>query len=206
MKKTILIFYLFLVILFKLVYADELYFLHTRDTRIVNEQNEEVYLYGFNLGNWLLVEPWMLKFSSLPGIEAGADIFNIFEKRFGIDKAKEIYKTYMDNYITEYDIKYLASLGVNFLRIPFWYRAVVDKKYTPEEMYYLDRVIGWCRKYKIYCLIDMHGAPGGQSDWSGILGERMNNQLWNNEGYLNETIELWKKIARKYKDEKAVAG
>ncbi|MBU1077272.1 MAG: cellulase family glycosylhydrolase [Spirochaetes bacterium] len=181
-------------------------FLKTKGKYIVDEQDKRVFLGGFNLGNWLLIEPWMLKLNELEGITAGRDIFDLLEKRFGPDKSDQLYKLYLDNFITEEDIQYLAGLGINFIRLPFWYRALFDKRYSNKEMSYLDRAIRWCKKYNLYLLIDFHGAPGGQSNDSGILGEKQQNRLWGDEKYIKELIRMWEKIAEKVKDEPIVAG
>ncbi|MBN1899208.1 MAG: cellulase family glycosylhydrolase [Spirochaetes bacterium] len=186
--------------------AKELSFLKVDGRMIVNEKGQEVLLGGFNLGNWLLLEPWMLGFNIFDEIQSGKDIFDMFEKRFGEAKAKELYRTYVDNYVTEQDIKYLAGLGINFVRIPFWYRALFDKKYSEKELFYLDKLIKWCKKYKIYVLIDLHGAPGGQSQDSPILGERSDNRLWDNKENIQKTVTIWQTIAKKYKNEKTVIG
>lgn len=198
---------LFFMIFFpSLLFSRTASWLKVSGQKIVNERGEEVFLAGFNLGNWLLVEPWMLKLSGLDGIQAGRDIFDLFEKRFGPEKGREIYFTHADNYITEEDIRYLAGLGVNFVRVPFWYRALFDAKYARKELHYLDQAVNWCRKHGVYVLIDMHSAPGGQSSDTGILGERLKNQLWTSEENIRETIRMWQTIARKYRDDPVVAG
>ena len=40
--------------------AAEFSFLHIEDGQMVDEQGRPVVLRGCNLGNWLLIEPWML--------------------------------------------------------------------------------------------------------------------------------------------------
>ncbi|MDD5066113.1 MAG: cellulase family glycosylhydrolase [bacterium] len=202
---TVFMLFLILIVCSCPLKGQGLSFLRVDGQRVVNVKNDEVLLGGFNLGNWLLVEPWMLKLS-IDGIQTGRDIFDLFEKRFGEEKAMSIYMTYVENYITEQDIRYLSGLGVNFIRVPFWYRAVFDLKYTRKEMHYLDKVIGWCRKYGIYVLLDMHSAPGGQTTDIGILGERLRNELWTKEENIQLLIQMWQKIAGRYKDESIVAG
>lgn len=185
-------------------YPDQ--FLRTKGTSIVNQKGDEVYLYGFNIGNWLLVEPWMLKMDNRPGIKAGKDIFDKLEKRFGAKKGMELFRTYVDNFITEKDIATIAGLGMNFIRVPFWYGSLFDPKYSEKECVYMDRIIGWAKKHRIYVLIDLHGAPGGQNTGVDILGENVANKMWTDPGKLDLTVKIWKRLAEKYKNEKTVAG
>jgi hypothetical protein len=51
----------------------------------------------------------------------------------------------------------------------------------------------------------MHGVPGGQSTdhCSGTLHK---NELWTNSSYEQITVDLWKAIANRYKDEATVAA
>lgn len=181
-------------------------FLKTSGTSIVNQQGKEVYLYGYNIGCWLLVEPWMIKMDNRPGIKAGKDIFDKLERRFGTEKGMELYRTYVDNFITEQDIADIASLGMNFIRVPFWYGALFDPKYSKWECRYLDRIIGWAKAHRLYVLIDLHGAPGGQNTGVDILGENVPNRMWSSPEKMDLTVKIWKRLAEKYKNETTVAG
>lgn len=209
MKKLLKIWF---ICLLSVVFIDpeiisaKMSFLKVKGQHIVDENNKKVFLGGFNLGNWLLVEPWMLQLDGYKGFKSGMDIFNLLEKRFGKKKSLELYKIYVDSYITEKDIKYLADLGVNYLRVPFWFRAVIDKNYTPKKFYYLDKVIKWCEKYKIYVMLDLHGAPGGQSEHHNILGEQQSNKLWDTQKYIDQTLKLWQDLAKRYKNKSVIAG
>lgn len=184
--------------------ADQM--LRTDGMRIVNESGDEVPLYGVNLGNWLLVEPWMLKLDNKPGIKSGRDIFDKLEARFGEETARSLYRTYVDSFINEKDFRYIASLGMNFIRLPFWYAALFDPKYAGEEMSALDQAVAWAKKYNLYVLIDLHGAPGGQNTGVNILGEDVPNKLWSSPELQEKTVRIWQRIAQKYRDEKIVAG
>lgn len=181
-------------------------FLKTKGSKIVDQKGKEVYLYGVNIGGWMLPEPGILKLDNKSGIRSGKDIFDKLESRFGKKQARDLYRTFMDNFITKQDIDDIAETGMNFIRVPFWYSAVLDLKYTDREFAYLDRIIGWAKSARVYVLIDMHGAPGGQSTNSEKTGENGANQMWTDPDKLNQTIDLWKKIAARYKNEKIIAG
>ena len=69
----------------------------------------------------------------------------------------------------------------------------------------LDWLISTCEKYGVYVMLDLHGAPGGQSK-NHCTGKAGRNELYENENMLNATIELWCAIANRYKDNKTVCA
>lgn len=185
--------------------------LTVHDGKILSQNGEEVVLKGINLGGWLLQETWMC---AVLGSESNSESFAVLKQRgFSEEEIKTLFTSYADHYITENDIKNIHSLGLNCLRIPFWYRNFMTEELAfysedPEEnpgFHYLDRVIGWAKKYGIYVVLDMHGAPGGQStDHScGIIGK---NQLYTEEKNLAAMERLWVAIAERYRDDPTVAA
>ena len=108
--------------------------------------------------------------------------------------------------------------NVNCIRIPFWYRNFLEADLawingcdgrnsvtTNPGFLRLDWAINQAKRNGIYVILDLHGAPGGQSmDHScGTLGK---NELWTNQQYEQAAAELWKSIAIRYKDEAAAAA
>src|SRR5205814_7557477 len=57
----------------------------------------------------------------------------------------------------------------------------------------------------IYAILDMHGAPGGQSpeEHTGELGR---NELFKSRPLQERTARLWTAIARRYRDRPEIAG
>ncbi len=178
---------------------------------IVNGNNEEVVLTGINIGGWLLQETWMC---AVVGSESNSESFETLSSRgFTEEEIKTLFASYADNYIKESDIKNISRLGLNCIRVPFWYRNFMTEElefYTENAdenpgFIYLDRVISWAEKAGIYVILDLHGAPGGQStDHScGIIGE---NRLYTEEKNLEATERLWASIAERYKNSPTVAA
>ena len=67
-------------------------FLHVEDGRFVNESGERVVLKGCNLGNWLLVEPWMLgQWDRATGDQH--DLEALLETRFGTEERDQPART-----------------------------------------------------------------------------------------------------------------
>ena len=68
------------------------------------------------------------------------------------EDAAAFWKKYQDSYITEGDIHFLKSIGVNSIRIPFNYRLFTTENYCGQNnpnrgFELLDRVIGWCTSF-----------------------------------------------------------
>lgn len=101
----------------------------------------------------------------------------------GLKSARHHMEQHWDTWITESDFEYLASKGVNTVRIPIGYWSVGPYfcENSPFEPYksvyakswrYVARAIRWAHKYDIGVLVDLHGAYGSQNgqDHSGIAG------------------------------------
>lgn len=191
----------------------EISMLTVKDGYIVNANGEKVILKGVNLGNWLLWETWMGFVPEYTEDWGYFDTLEILLDRFGEEKTAEIVKTFEDNFITENDIAQIEKLGFNCVRVPFWYRNFMteDLKWLAENhddnkgFQKLDWLISICEKYGIYVMLDLHGAPGGQSK-NHCTGKAGRNELYENEDMLNATIELWTTIANRYKDNKTVCA
>ena len=191
----------------------EMSLLTVKDGYIVNENGENVVLKGVNLGNWLLWETWMGFVPEYTEDWAYYDTLQVLLDRFGEEKTAEIVKTFEDNFITEDDIAQIEKFGFNCVRVPFWYRNFMteDLEWFAENhndnkgFQKLDWLIETCEKYGIYVMLDLHGAPGGQSK-NHCTGKAGRNELYENENMLNATIELWCAIANRYKDNQTVCA
>ena len=188
-------------------------FLTTKGTKIVNAEGKQVTLKGVNLGSWLIIEDWLSPY------EEATDNLNIFDtltERFGEEKAYELMNIYQDNWITEYDLDEIKSMGFNCVRVPFWFRNFYyddnGRKILDEEGNWdfsrLDWVVSECKEREIYVILDMHGAVGYQSDalHNGKKGGcGLFDKTEQGERYRELTDELWTAIAERFKGEPTVA-
>jgi len=132
-----------------------------------------------------------------------------FEKTLGKDALEDFTRSYRDNFICEDDIRTIKEWGANCVRIPFNYRLIEfeDRPFSlnAEGLQYLDKAVKWCEKHLLYCILDMHAAPGAQNtDWhcDGI-GKA---ELFLNEINKDRYLRLWYFLASHYKNISAVAG
>jgi len=186
--------------------ASEPSFLRARGKDIVNERGEKVLLRGVGLGNWLLPEGYMWKF----GNEADRPrrIEKLVTDLIGPEDAKRFWSEFRRNYISEADVRQIAALGYNSVRVALNARLFLADGGSPEPegFQYLDDLVNWCKGQGIYVILDMHGAPGGQTGQN--IDDSANDQpeLFVQSRYQDELVALWKTLALRYRNEAAVAG
>lgn len=151
----------------------------------------------------------------------GEMIYDVLEERFGVEKAQELLNIFYDNWITEWDLDNIKSMGFNCVRVPFWYRnfytgsvygeASELKKILDEngewDFSRLDWVVEECSKRELYVILDMHGAAGSQSSAPHAGKDMADAPLMSKDGerYRELTDELWSAIASRFSGNPAVA-
>jgi endoglucanase len=171
--------------------------LKTKNNTIVDSKGRKVFLHGVNLGGWLMMEGYILH-----GRNIAERIFKAeFKKRWGQKELDSFTKLYRNNFITEADFKNISSLGFNCIRLPFNYR-LIEKE---DGLKILKKAVSLCEKYRIYCILDMHAAPGSQNeDWHSDSDGKA--ELWGNKAYQEKFFKLWELLAGTFKDKQIVAG
>jgi len=188
--------------------APSLPMLKTQGARWVDASGRPVVLRGCNLGNWLLIEMWMHNMRA-EGIPDQYAMEEALARRFGQAAKEELLRTYRENYITARDFAIIRSFGMNVVRIPIWYRLLMDDdrpyEIRPHAWLDLDRAVDLAEAAGIYTIIDLHGAPGGQNPWHHC-GRENRNELWGSEENQRRTVWIWRQIAAHYRGRTAVAA
>lgn len=189
--------------------------LRARGTVFVDSAGKIVVLRGFNLGGAFVMEPWLTALdlnpgsTGLPAIRDDKSLFDVLTTRFGPGKSWALQRAWRVAWASPRDIKRLADAGANVVRIPFWYQNVEDDarpgKLVPERMKLLDDLVDACAANRVYAILDLHGAPGGQSD-KDHTGEMDRNELFRTPQLQARTAALWAALARHYRDRPEVAG
>jgi len=181
-------------------------FVTTQGNHFVSPQGKPLLLKGINLGNWLLPEGYMFKFKTANSPRL---IYAVINELIGEDEARKFWQTYRDTYIAREDIRFLKQSGFNSIRVPFNYRLFVSEnepaKLDGEGYKLLDRIVGWCRQEGLFVVLDMHAAPGGQT------GDNIDDSwgypfLFESSESQQLTVDIWRKIAARYRDEPIVIG
>ncbi len=188
--------------------AAPLPFLHASGTAIVDEKDQPVILRGTNLGNWLLLEPWMLGIYDRAEFRDQAGIERTLVQRFGAEERDRFLDLYRENWITARDFEILKAWRCNVVRVPFHHALLEDDAHPgemrPDAFRWLDRAVDLARAAGIYVILDLHGAPGGQS-LDGVTGEAGRNRFWQPDNR-RRGAWLWQRIAEHFRDEPTVAA
>lgn len=190
-------------------------------------QGNQVLLKGVNAGGYMLQELWMCPTKETDSIKDQTDIINTLVSNHGKTKMRQLIAAYEKAYWTEKDFQNCKDLGMNCIRLPIWYRNLVDENgnWYADAFERIDWFVEKAGEYGMYVIIDMHGAFGSQngSDTSGVEGNRSYNKdskeamiekkaatkfffgdkaIDNQEKY----YQMWEKIAQHYKGNPVVAG
>lgn len=124
---------------------------------------------GVNLGNWLVLEKWMLP-EMFEGTGAEDEVW--LKRKMNPAELKEKMKEHRDTFITEQDFAFIKEQGIWLLRIPVPYFIFGDRPPFNGCVEYLDKAFDWAEKYGLQILIDLHTVPGSQNgyDNGGLTG------------------------------------
>ena len=180
-------------------------FVRARDGRLVDGSGRELLLRGVGLGNWLLPEGYMWRFG--PGAESPREIEALVERLVGADAAAAFWTRFRDAFLTENDISRIAESGFDHVRLPINARVIQndDGSMIEAGLELIDRVIGWCRAHRLWVLLDLHGAPGGQTG-TNIDDSLGRPDLFLDEHHRRNTLTLWRELAIRYAADTTVLG
>ncbi|MHB2148081.1 cellulase family glycosylhydrolase [Calditrichota bacterium LG25] len=182
-------------------------FIKTKNGKFINAQGKEVFFKGLGLGGWLVPEGYMLH---MPGFGSPSSINAQIEDVIGAGNVDQFWKKYRANYVTRDDIQLIASWGFNLIRLPFNYRLLSPEGqpgvYLEEGFALIDSLIEWCRAHRLYVVLDMHCAPGGQNADNISDSDGIEARLWTDSANQDRTVEIWQKIAQRYANDTTLVG
>lgn len=182
-------------------------FLRAENGGFISECGAEISLRGINLNDDLF---WFKKDDLEPDAKS-CDVFAALESRFGRYGARQLVQKYNEGFITASDIKRIAKLGANCVRIPLRYRYLYRKENCKGDIDFerLDFLVEKCRKAGLYVILELHSAPGFQNTDSAC-GKGDKSVLFSStkDGFeaRNAVVRLWAQVAAHYKDEPAIAA
>ena len=182
-------------------------FVRVEGTDLITPDGEKLLIRGTNIGNWLNPEGYMFGFSKT---NSAGIIDRMFRELVGPDFTDEFWRLFKEHYITRRDIEFIASTGANTIRLPFHYKLFTDEDYMgltsgQDGFARIDSMVNWCRDNRLYLILDMHDAPGGQT------GDNIDDSygypwLFESESSQQLFCDIWRKIAARYKDESVILG
>ena len=197
---------------------------------LYDKDGNHIQLKGVNIGNALVQEDWMTAFQVGEAKDENGeyimDWIHFTYKHFAEKQFREaikentafddysvddIVETYAKSFFNENDFKIVKNdLKMNAIRLPFYYLDILNEdlsvKDQKEAFDYFDWFLENCKQNDIYCILDLHGAPGSQNgyDHSGVTDELAN--LWDNEEYIKATVRIWDTISSYYTNVKPELG
>lgn len=196
-------------------------FLHTDGRSMRNGRGEEVRLRGWAAGNWTNPEgflcgdvrrPWAMDDpAQVPArFDRARSIEDSVRLLCGSAYAKGFWPRWYRSHLGEADLRAMAAYGYNSVRLPLNARAFLPEEpgfaWNEDSFAMLDEVLGWCEKYRLYAILDLHTAPGGQSGIKCDDGLKSMPLFFLEEESMERSIRLWEEIARRYKDRWIVGG
>lgn len=180
--------------------------LHVSGRHVLTAQGDTFYIQGVNLGHAFNPEGYMMQFQNCNSPRL---INELISQLVGPDETADFWHTFSENYITEDDIRYIASVGANTVRLPFHYAMLTDEDYmgytSCEGFARMDSVVSWCEKAGLYVVLDMHDCPGGQTGdniddsfgYPFLFGSERSGALF---------CSLWREIAEHYCGNPVILG
>ncbi|MEO5949335.1 MAG: cellulase family glycosylhydrolase [Candidatus Saccharimonas sp.] len=156
-------------------------------------------LRGVNLGGWLVLERWMT-----PALFEGTNAEDEY-MWMQTPGAVTTVDTHRKEFIQEADFRWIATHGIDVIRIPVGYWVLVGDGPYVEAASYLDWAMDMAAKHKLRVLLCLHGAPGSQNgyDHSGHKGKAA---WYSDVAYRSRTVDTLVQLAKRYKDHTALWG
>jgi endoglucanase len=167
-----------------------------------------VMLRGTGIGSYLMYEP---SFGSMDssGMPDAYTVYTNLTGRFGVAGRNRVEDAYQFNWITATDFDRMKAMGMNCVRLPFWYLNMIepDGTWRSDAFTHLDYFVNEAWKRGIYTVIDFHGMPGGQAGWaSSGYAQGGSGAFWWVNSDQNEGAAIWYAIAAHFKGNPAVAA
>ena len=179
--------------------------LRVRGEVIVDGSGQPVILRGYNIGGWMNMENFL---TGYPGTESQHR--RVLRRVLGTELYEAFFDRFMTAFFDDADARYLASLGMNSVRIPFNYRHFEDDtrpfELKEEGFALLDRAVGHCQRHGLYAVLDFHALPGAQNQHWHSDNETHKAGFWTYRHFQDRAVHLWEALAGRYRGNVTVAG
>lgn len=212
MKKILLF---SLLLLCPLIASAQTGYVRASGKQIVDKNGANLILRSIGTGNWMLQEGYMMQTSGVAGTQ------HEFKKKLtdliGTEKTNQFYTSWLDAHFRKIDVDSMARWGFNCVRPALHYKLftlpVEEEPVSGVNTWLdagfarLDSLLAWCAANKMYVMLDMHGAPGGQGKDAAISDyDATKPSLWESEANKAKLVALWRKIAERYANHPWIAG
>lgn len=177
---------------------------HSEGARLVDENGEPLVLRGVNVEGWLIWtgHGWGGEFTS------EQEIRDHLDATAGPSETQRFEQAVYANFLTEEDIRMMAELGFNGVRVLFNHEILEDDErpfeYKESGWKLLDELLSWGERHGVYIVPCLIAAAGGQSSW--FLADPDKKLLWEDPEAQRRTVALWRAIAERYRERSIIAG
>jgi endoglucanase len=186
-------------------------FLDVKGQEIVDGDGRPVILRAMGLGGWMLQEGYMLKLGELGQQHV---IHARLAELVGQPAVDQFQRAWLDHHMTKADMDALGSWGFNAVRLPMHYALFVDSASPPgtdrwreDGFRRVDRLLEWAAANRMWVILDLHAAPGGQGTDLAISDrDPARPSLWDSAENQRRTVALWREFARRYANNPWVGG
>jgi len=179
--------------------------IQVKGSSLVDATGSVVRLKGFGLGGWMNMENFITGYPGTEEQQRGALL-----RVLGPEAYDAFFDRFLDVFFSEDDARYIASLGLNCVRIAVNYRHFEDDdrplELKEEGFRRLDQAIEACARHGIYTVIDLHAAPGFQNQrWHSDNPTHL-AFFWTHRHFQDRVVHLWEALADRYRNHPWVAG
>ena len=155
------------------------------------------------LGGWMLQEGYMLKLGDLGQQHV---IHRRLAELVGQPAVDEFQRAWLDHHMTKADMDALGRLGLQLGPPADALRLFLDPsapagtdRWNEDGFRRVDRLLEWAAANRMWVILDLHAAPGGQgSDLAISDRDPTKPSLWDSAENQRRTVALWREIARRY--------
>ncbi|GJZ21770.1 probable glucan 1,3-beta-glucosidase A [Tanacetum coccineum] len=120
----------------------------------------------------------------------------------GALRAPKIMKNHWKKFIVEKDFDFIATSGLNAVRIPVgWWTArdlTPPKPYVGGSLHYLDKAFLWAKKRHLKVILDLHCAPGSQNGYEHSSTRDGSLEWGQTEETIQETLRVIEFFTTRY--------
>jgi endoglucanase len=185
--------------------VSDLPWLRVAGQHIVTQANEPVLLRGVGIGGWLNMENFITGYPSTESLQRAA-----MKQAMGDAAYDAFFRQFTETFFGPGDARYLASLGLNCVRLPVNYRLLADDadpmQVRESGLALLDRAVATCAAHGLYTILDLHALPGGQNAHWHSDNPTHRAAFWEQRLLQDQVVALWETIAEHFSDNPAVGG
>ena len=178
-------------------------FLRVEGETIVDASGSPVILRGVGLGGWMNMENFI---TGYPANESA--MREAVSAVLGAARADRFFERLLDHFFSAADAQFLASLGVNCVRLPINQRHFEADpfEWLSEGFERLARAVALLGEAGIHSVIDLHAVPGSQNQHWHSDNPTHIAAFWRHPHFMERATALWVQLASRFAGSEWVAG